>query len=978
MKKILPYILMVLIFANMFAPLGVGIKNNSIVLQKNILSADNCKIVSASFDPHGMQPANFMKGTTRPRIVLNINTEGCKNSNRRVSLVLYEIDGALNPNDAVLATDSFNITKDQVVFAFYPGEVQCEEDGDTPKPDVPNCKIMFNITINTLVTNATPSINDVVKRESTSDEEISYKCALGTCNKNLGWQYAFDDQAQNSTVTGEQSITNALENTKAQAQKEMQAACAAFEAKPGDVSLKNKCDEARTNLQKTQQDLNIRNNIDDSDPLPECSLNPFWSGSGTVVGCVAQVIYYVLFIPTSYLFALTGKFFDSTFAYSVQDTSYRSGFVLEGWKIVRDFVNMFFIFVLLYIAFKTILGLGASKTKEMIINVVIIGIMINFSLFATQVIIDASNILARVFYNSNAIKITKKGANCIANPDEKYCIDLGQKIAEVGPNGEIPLSAALVNKINPQDLIINGRKSVRINDEVTKDSRTAEDTKNGIGVGAFILITLLSIAVNVIGIIVFLSVGLIFISRVVGLWIYMILAPFAFFSYTVPSMQTLDMVGWKKWWPEVLSLSFLAPIFIFFLYLILKFLESGLDIIGTYATKSGTEFVLTIIIPFAFIMILLMKAKDIAKKMSGELGQSITGGVAAAGGLALGGAALGAAFAGRKLIGGTSRYLQNDRARTDDSKIGSNIKKNFQGVKGLGKWTGVGYLGAGVKSIGSIGKGLQANLARGIGAIPTGKGKNIRTSLQDSAHDVEHTDHARTEMDSLADKAHLKGRDLTKLTGEEEKTLEKIYTKEKKSAVEADLNKNLVTTHPTTGAGVEGRDGYKAANRESAKNAYLSSRGIPITTPTTKIDDKNIENMLESEFNIKLKAAVDVKVQDDYKELKKVSEKEINPLARFAANAPKKSFDIRDTSKTKADSREGMFTKVSAGLIAGIAMGVRTGLKGSGINHGSGQGDFLKDIGHTISEAIKSTSVNVKIEKSDGHTGSDAHAGGGH
>jgi len=54
--------------------------------------------------------------------------------------------------------------------------------------------------------------------------------------------------------------------------------------------------------------------------------------------------------------------------------------------VVRDFVNIFFIFVLLYIAFATILSLHGFKTKEMIINVIIIGLLMNFSLFAGQLI----------------------------------------------------------------------------------------------------------------------------------------------------------------------------------------------------------------------------------------------------------------------------------------------------------------------------------------------------------------------------------------------------------------------------------------------------------------------------------------------------------------------------------------------------------------------------------------------------------------
>lgn len=386
---------------------------------------------------------------------------------------------------------------------------------------------------------------------------------------------------------------------------------------------------------------------------------------GSLGGCIAQGIYYLIFVPSSFLFALAGTFFDYVFAYSVNDSSYRSVFVVEGWNVVRDFCNMFFIFILLYIAFKTILGLGASKTKEMIINVVIIGLLINFSLFATRVIIDASNILARVFYNSNTIKITavEKG------------VDAQKIIAKADETGVLPLSAALVNKVDPQSLIIKAKSVGEIKDSAGQSDET---NKNGVTTGTFIIVTLLASAINIVGLIVFLSVGLIFVARVVGLWLAMIVGPFAFFSYTVPAMQDMEMVGWKRWWPETLKLAFLAPVFIFFIYLVLQFLEKGLGIIDA-TNKTGLDFVVAIVIPFAFIMVLLMKAKDLAKKMSGTMGQSITNGISKVGGFALGAATGGAAMLGRNTLGRFANKISNSGWVNDAAagKKGTNALSRF-------------------------------------------------------------------------------------------------------------------------------------------------------------------------------------------------------------------------------------------------------------------------------------------------------------
>ena len=407
-----------------------------------------------------------------------------------------------------------------------------------------------------------------------------------------------------------------------------------------------------------------------SGTMPTCSI---MDGSNGFLGCIAQFSYYVLFQPTSYLFALTGMFFDNTFAYSVNDATYRSAFVVEGWGIVRDFCNMFFIFILLYIAFSTILNLGGSKTKEMIISVVLIGIFINFSLFATQVIIDASNIMARVFYNSDAIKITEKGANDVA-------LDTGTVDTTTGV---LPLSAALVNKVNPQNLIINASE-VNVQTDTRGKGAGATASNTGAAVGAidpatFILVTILASAINIVGFTVFLTVGLIFVVRVIGLWLAMILVPFVFLSYTVPAMQDLEMVGWKKWWPETLKMAFLAPVFIFFLYLVLKFLDSGLSIAQTDAELHGIKLVLSIVFPFAFIMIFLLKAKDIAKTMAGKMGEAVTKAGSAIGGFALGAATGGAAMAMRgtlgRLAGGVAENttLQNSATKGGITGFGARM-----------------------------------------------------------------------------------------------------------------------------------------------------------------------------------------------------------------------------------------------------------------------------------------------------------------
>jgi hypothetical protein len=421
-------------------------------------------------------------------------------------------------------------------------------------------------------------------------------------------------------------------------------------------------------------------------------------------GCIAQGMYYLFFKPTSFVFGLSGKALDFTLKYSLDDTSYRSSFVVEGWGLVRDFCNMFFIFILLYIAFGTILNLHSVKTKEMIINVVIIGLLINFSLFATQVIIDTSNILARVFYNQNTIVTGTVQKDALGNPLPVQ--------SQLGDFGEIKLSEAIVSKVNPVSLITNAKEVDTIQTASIQGEDQTTTANSGITTGSFIIVVILATFVNIVGTIAFISCALVFIGRVLMLWLAMILAPLAFFSYTVPALQNIKMIGWKQWWPDTLKMAFVAPVFAFFMYIIVGFLGKGLDVVNSSLTKGyhGLSFVIAMIVPFAFIMILLMKAKSIAVSMSGEVGSALSKVGATVGGLALGAATGGAAMAMRGTVGRVAtNAAQSNKFRdwaANNGMVGKFAAKAVGGIASRSFDVRATKLGA------AAGKGMEVDMGK--------------------------------------------------------------------------------------------------------------------------------------------------------------------------------------------------------------------------------------------------------------------------
>jgi len=673
--------------------------------------------------------------------------------------------------------------------------------------------------------------------------------------------------------------------------------------------------------------------------LPSC-------GFGSISGCIAQVIYYLLFVPTSYLFALTGMFFDFTFAYSINDASYRVPFITQGWALLRDVVNMFFIFVLLFVAFQTIVGTHGVKTKETIKNVIVIGILINFSLFATQIIVDTSNILARVFYNDDAITITKGGANGVT-----------EATIEKGASGEIPLSAALVNGINPQNLILNADKVSDIKTAGNANTATGGGAES-LSAGTFILVTILAIIINIVGMITFLSVGLIFISRVIGLWFVMIFAPLAFFSYTVPSMRNKPIIGWTQWWEELFNLSVLAPIFIFFLYLILRFVKEGFNFIDI-ENLTGIEWVMAIMIPFIFIMILLLTAKKLATEYSGTIGKAVTGGISALGGVAVVAATGGIAAAGRGIGGVMARA---SRGETLSQRFADPAKRSTMSFQ--------------QKVFGGIGAGLGVNNI--FGKTTTTGGKTTVTSgvgkiLNEKQKSVEHTDHARHTIDDAKKKAGFGDVSWSRLSAPQMDKVLAEFKKGKKEDLTKDIREGRV-------AGVESEVDYKKREYSKAENDYRNPVGKPaIIGPLSKRDEAIIEKNLSNNYSKDvLSPNIDIQVQAKFDAEKQDAEKTVSPFDRAVSQANTGSWDPRNLSSLTQDKRESFATRALTGFTSFSSGQIRGAIKNIGFDMGTAQKDFIKELTTSLAEALKQIQIDVKVKGGEKKKGGDDHGGGAH
>jgi hypothetical protein len=269
--------------------------------------------------------------------------------------------------------------------------------------------------------------------------------------------------------------------------------------------------------------------------------------------CLLKLVYYGLYVTGGWLLWLSAYFFNTLIAISINGAILKSPVINTAWTVVRDLSNLFFILILLYIAIQTILGIGHG-TKQMIAKVLLMALLINFSLFFTKVIIDTSNVIASVFYQKLAINTVR--------PD-------GTPIPYKGTTGnnEKDLAGAMVNSFNPTKLLdLSFFEKVKIE----------LDSPNEVPTNVLTGITLVAAALMLFAAYAFFVVGISFLGRLIELFVLMIFSPFAFMSSSLPLLGHVEYLGWDAWFKRLISVSFMAPVFMFFMYFIFLLIKENL------------------------------------------------------------------------------------------------------------------------------------------------------------------------------------------------------------------------------------------------------------------------------------------------------------------------------------------------------------------------------------------------------------------
>ena len=240
------------------------------------------------------------------------------------------------------------------------------------------------------------------------------------------------------------------------------------------------------------------------------------------------VLYYV-FLFLSMLLGIAGFIFDWVIdPQNIQNVLDRPA-IYDMWKVVRDFLNLMFILVLLYSAFCTVFQIEKYHLKKILLTLVLMALLVNFSFPVSRFIIDTSNVTGYFFLNtvfSGADKIESKSARFVALT----------KIADI-----------LVPR------------------EGSKGNFNSKAPTSQI-LAAIIFIFILMITLMVI--------ALMFVIRLVVLAILIIFSPVGFVAAAFPSTKHYA----DDWWKNLFKYALFFPIMVFMLAIAFRLMsELGLE-----------------------------------------------------------------------------------------------------------------------------------------------------------------------------------------------------------------------------------------------------------------------------------------------------------------------------------------------------------------------------------------------------------------
>lgn len=271
--------------------------------------------------------------------------------------------------------------------------------------------------------------------------------------------------------------------------------------------------------------------------------------------------------------------------------------VLVGWTQTRNIANIFFVFILLWIALATIFDIPEYSAKRLLPRFIIAALLINFSLPIGQTVVSLGNNFAAIFYKeksiSGALGTIGSGAyktvyldkvTLTPEPASKLPQDVVDTIERQtvrlytieGATRTVTYSECKALKLTP------GGATPRTKEDATRDiacsqmegvAKALQDkyTLNPADTSARFYKTygsqiVAKLFIGILAIFVMSALCVMLVIRYITLIFVLILGPFAFLGMILPKTQS----WWDDWWRALIKWTFFFPAFAIFLDLTIK------------------------------------------------------------------------------------------------------------------------------------------------------------------------------------------------------------------------------------------------------------------------------------------------------------------------------------------------------------------------------------------------------------------------
>lgn len=263
--------------------------------------------------------------------------------------------------------------------------------------------------------------------------------------------------------------------------------------------------------------------------------------------------------------------------------------IITSWALIRDIINLTFVFGLIYLAFMTIARADTQKLKHGVAQIIVAALLINFSLFFAKAIIDIANVTTVEIYSAMQ-------QESVQNPDA-WLND--------GISGFFMTRLGLSKFIDAKAVVTAGG---------TETPGFAVDKHTSFGFSLMVSLVLIITSF------VFFAGAILIAIRFVVLALLLVLSPVAFAGAFLPKLNTEE---WSRmWWSKLVSQALFAPAYFLLLFISMKATDTasfaassqGGGMVDFFAGNT-TESTMGAMLNFIMIIGFLVGSLIIAKRM---------------------------------------------------------------------------------------------------------------------------------------------------------------------------------------------------------------------------------------------------------------------------------------------------------------------------------------------------------------------------